>query len=65
MSDTDPDPDPSTAELMLSLRHPSQVEVDEMRRIGAQPGACGLDAEGRYVVVQRDGSLRELKVNAL
>ncbi len=36
-----------------------------MRRIGAQPGACGLDAEGRYVVVQRDGSLRELKVNAL
>jgi hypothetical protein len=32
-----------------------------MRLIGKQPGACGLDAEGRMVIVKRDGSRRELK----
>ncbi|WP_417585031.1 hypothetical protein [Pelagibacterium sp.] len=57
MSDTDTTPE----ELMLSLRHPSQAEVDEMRRIGRQPGACGLDVKGRYVVVERDDSQREIK----
>jgi len=51
----------STPEFMTSLRHPSQAEVDEMRRIGAQTGACGLDADGRYVVVQKDGSRRQIK----
>ncbi|WP_332715786.1 hypothetical protein [Pelagibacterium mangrovi] len=51
MTDTDQTP----AEFMLSLRHPGPAEVDEMRRIGRQPGACGLDAEGRLVVVENDG----------
>lgn len=58
MSDTDPTP----AELMLSLRRPSPEEVEEMRRIGRQPGACGLDAKGNFVFVREDGR-REIRAH--
>lgn len=42
----------STAEFIASLRHPSLEEIEEMRRIGAQPGACGIDEDGNLEVVQ-------------
>lgn len=38
--------------LFESLRHPSPEEIEEMRRIGAQPGACGVDEDGNLEVVQ-------------
>ncbi|MAN77454.1 MAG: hypothetical protein CML24_09755 [Rhizobiales bacterium] len=55
-----PDPKPTSDlahldEFVEAMRHPSPVEIEEMRRIGAQPGACGLDADGRLVVVDEHG----------
>ncbi|WP_116654021.1 hypothetical protein [Pelagibacterium sediminicola] len=51
---------PSTDESMHALRS-SPDEVEEMRRIGQQTASCSLEADGRLVVVQEDGSRRELK----
>lgn len=46
------DAEPSPLEFMIALRHPSADEIEYMRRLGNEPGACGLNENGNLVAVQ-------------